>query len=358
MTGAEPAATKDRADEAKGRRLLEAALVWDNHVNLPIDYDAHERLIHRLGEFRTAGVDVVSLNVGYNKVPLERQVRLLAHVRRWIKSHVDGYSLVETVADIRSAKASGRLAVTFDIEGMDVVEQDPSLLGLFYDLGVRWMLIAYNTDNLAGGGCYGSGIGLTRFGRDLLDEMAALGMVPCCSHTSERTAYDVLEHCAGPVIFSHSNPAALVPHPRNVPDDLIRRCAASGGVVGICGHSVFLGAPRPTATDVVRHIDYVVQLVGPDHVGISLDIALFDDAAKQREAELAPRTVPPEYAYTGAVTLGPEVYPAIADELVRAGYAGADIAKILGGNFLRVAEAVWKEPGARSGMPCSAGPEE
>ena len=346
MMAAEPAAAKERTDEAKGRRLCEAALVWDNHANLPIDYDAHERLIHRLGEFRAAGVDVVSLNVGYNRIPIERQVRLLARVRRWIRSHRDAYTVVETVADIRSAKAAGRLAVTFDIEGLDVVEQDPSLLGLFYDLGVRWMLIAYNTDNLAGGGCYGSGMGLTRLGRELLDEMEALGMVPCCSHTSERTAYDVLEHCTGPVIFSHSNPAALVPHPRNVADDLIRCCAASGGVVGICGHSVFLGAPKPTATDVVRHIDYVVQLVGPDHVGISLDTALFDEEAKQRESELAPRTVPAEYAYKGAVMLGPEVYPAIANELVRAGYSDGDIKKILGGNFLRVAEAVWKEPGA------------
>jgi len=358
MTDADPAVTDGQAAEVHGRELLDSALVWDNHANLPIDYEAHERLIHRLGDFRSAGVDVVSLNVGYNKVPLERQIALLARVRRWLKAQSDCYSLVETVADIRSARAAGRLAVTFDIEGLDVVENDPSLLGLLYDLGVRWMLIAYNTDNLAGGGCYGSGMGLTPHGRQLLGEMATLGMVPCCSHTSERTAYDVLEHHPGPVLFTHSNPGALVPHPRNISDHLIRRCAASGGVVGICGHSVFLGAPKPTAVDVVRHIDYVAQLVGADHVGISLDAALFDEAAKQREAELAPRTVPAEYAYTGAVTLGPEVYPEIAVELVRAGYADADVAKILGGNFLRVADAVWKQPGARASMLSGTGSTE
>src|SRR5690606_12704364 len=119
-----------------------------------------------------------------------------------------------------------------DIEGMCPVLEDVSLVQTFYELGVRWMLIAYNRNNAAGGGCLDTDDGLTARGRAIIDEMERVGMVLCLSHAGPRTVADALEYSRNPVIFSHSNPYGDTPHPRNVSDDLIRACARKGGVIG------------------------------------------------------------------------------------------------------------------------------
>ena len=103
------------------------------------------------------------------------------------------------------------------------------------------MLLAYNLNNLAGGGCQDDDDGMTAFGHDVVREMERVGMVVCCSHTGYRTARDVLKMATKPVVFSHSNAHDIVAHPRNLPDDLVRECAQTGGVVGVNGIGLFLG---------------------------------------------------------------------------------------------------------------------
>ena len=171
-------------------------------------------------------------------------------------------------ADVHEAKRSGRLGICFNLEGTRALGDQLSMVEFFHSLGVKWMLMAYNRNNSVGGGCQDDDSGLTPFGREVLDEMTRVGMVPCCSHTGWRTAMQVMEHAAGPVIFSHSNSHAVHAHPRNIPDELIKACAATGGVIGINGVGPFLGVGEdgPVAA-MVRHIDHMVQLVGPDHVG-------------------------------------------------------------------------------------------
>src|SRR5262249_43579943 len=110
----------------------------------------------QLERYRKAGVDVASLNVGFDAVPWENTVRVLAHYRRWVQTHPDDLVLVETVADIDRARRERKLAVTFDIEGGCSLADQLSMVGLYYDLGVRWMLIAYNRNNSLGGGCHHS----------------------------------------------------------------------------------------------------------------------------------------------------------------------------------------------------------
>jgi hypothetical protein len=124
------------------------------------------------------------------------------------------------------------------------------------------MLLAYNRSNRVGGGCQDEDMGLTPFGRDVVQEMERLDMLVCLSHTGHRTARDVLAMAQRPVIFSHSNPATLRPYPRNIPDELIRACAETGGVVGISGIGAFLGDNDSRSEIYARHIDHVVKLVG------------------------------------------------------------------------------------------------
>ncbi len=322
--------------------LLHDSIVWDNHSCMPLRHH-DERFLPQLERMRANGVTVVSLNVGFDVGTIESHVRMLAAFRHWIEQRSSDYVLVERVADIHAAKDSGRLAIAFDIEGAKAIDDQLSLIGLYYDLGVRWMGLVYNLANRVGGGCMEDDAGLTQFGARAIDEMARVGMVTCCSHTGERTTLEAIAHAKNPVIFSHSNPRALWDHPRNIRDHVIRACAAKGGVVGINGVGVFLGANDIRSETVARHVDYVAKLVGIDHVALGLDY-VFDDAELQQYFAAHPDVFGgivdgPMHAF-----VPPEQVPEIVGCLQNMGYAESDLKKILSGNLLRIATAVWKEP--------------
>ena len=150
------------------------------------------------------------------------------------------------------------------------------------------------------------------------------------------------------MIFSHSNPLALVEHGRNVTDEQIRACAATGGVVCVSGVSVFLGTATPTADDVARHAAYVAELVGVEHAGIGLDISFHQDGLD----DTPPGDFDPTYwwpksaGYDRAVarmTYPPiETWRALAAALQRTGMTGDEAALVMGGNMMRVARQVWR----------------
>jgi membrane dipeptidase len=269
-------------------------------------------------------------------------VRTLASLRGWIKARPGEYLLLRTADDVERANATGRLAVGFDIEGANAVADQPSLVSLYYDLGVRWMLLAYNTNNRVGGGCQDEDKGLTPFGREVIAEMERVGMQVCCSHTGHRTVRDVFEVATRPVIFSHSNPSAVYPHPRNIPDDLIRACAATGGVVGINGIGSFLGKNDNSSETFARHVDHVAQLVGPQHVALGLDY-VFDSQELDDYLSKMAHTFPAALGYEkGLRMVAPEQLEAIVLALQRLGYGDADLRAVLGGNLMRLARTVWK----------------
>ncbi len=172
------------------------------------------------------------------------------------------------------AKREGKLAVSFDLEGMDALNGDIGMVDVYYRLGVRQMLFAYNRNNKAGGGCHDEDIGLTPFGRDVIREMNRVGMLVDCSHCGHRTTMEAMEVSTAPVIFSHSNARRLCDHERNIRDDQIKGCAATGGVIAVTGVGRFLGPRGPVVEHVVEHIDYMVELVGPQHVGLGMDSVL------------------------------------------------------------------------------------
>ncbi len=328
-------------DDARARRLLASTLVWDNHGCMPLR-PQDEEFLPQLERYRAAGVDVAFLNVGFGEQGIEEHVRVLGHFRRWLTLHSDRYVLIRTTADIQEARSSGRLGVAFDIEGANAVADQSSLVQLYYDLGVRWMLMAYNRNNRVGGGCHDDDGGLTAFGREVLNEMARVGMVACCTHTGLRTTLEVMAYSSRPVIFSHSNPRALHEHPRNIPDEAILACAATGGVVCLNGIGIFLGANDNSDEVFVRHVDYVVQKVGPAHVGIGLDF-VFDRQEMDDYLRSNTHTFPPGMGYDAGIRMvAPEQLPGIVDRLLRLGYAEEDVRAILGGNLLRIAQAVWR----------------
>lgn len=326
-----------------GRNLLGRTLVWDNHACLPLRPGEPDPLAPLL-RHRAIGVDMVSVNVGFGEVDLAIHLKMLASIREAVRARPDDFLLICTADDVERARVTGRLGIVFDVEGMAPLDGgDHGLVRLFYQLGVRWMLVAYNRANTAGGGCLDAeDVGLTAHGRAILDEMRAVGMVVCCSHTGERTARDVFANAGAPVIFSHSNAAALDPHPRNISDDLARACAATGGVVGVNGLAAFLGECADLTDAVVRHVDHLVQTIGIAHVGLALDY-VFDRAELQAFLDTMRVSFPDDRTFDAPFRqVEIEDLPDVAEGLARLGYGERDLASLLGGNWLRVARQVWK----------------
>jgi membrane dipeptidase len=305
-----------------------------------------EEYLTQLVRHKEAGFTAVTLNVGYDRMSAEDDLRLLAHFRHWVRQHSSDFLLIETAADIEAAKRSGRLGVTFDLEGTVALGEQLSMIELYYDLGVRWMLMAYNTKNTVGGGCL-EDAGLTSFGRAVLDEMLRVGMVPCCSHTGWQTARDVLNYVDGPVIFSHSNAHAVHPHRRNIPDDLAKACAASGGVIGVVGFGPFIGTRSDGGGDhstegFFQHLDHFVQLLGSEHVGLGLDY-VFDTEECTALFKANPEVFPASAGFADEMPMvEPERLPLLVQIMIDHGYSQEAIGQILGGNHLRIARTCWR----------------
>ena len=325
------------------RQLIDAVPVWDHHACLPLRPN-DPAFLPQLARHKAAGFDAITVNIGFGEQGPEEHLRMIAALRHWLMARPEEYLLLLEADDVERARSTGRLAVGFDIEGANAVGDQLSLIQLYYDLGVRWMLMAYNTSNRAGGGCQDEDGGLTNFGRAMVEEMERVGMLLCLSHTGHRTVREVLAMATQPLIFSHSNCAALHPHPRNIPDELIRACAATGGVVGINGVGIFLGKNDISSETYARHVDHVVQLVGPAHVSIALDY-VFDMRELEEHLEKMKGTFPPGLGYEmGARFVPPEQLEEIVVTLQGWGYSDADLTALLGGNLLRLAKQVWKAP--------------
>lgn len=317
------------------------SLVWDAHACLPLSPEVD---IAALDRHHRAGVDFVSVNVGMDMNPVPDIIAVLAAFRAGLKAHADRFVAVDTFADVMAAKDSGRLAVAFDLEGACPLRERPEMVQLYYDLGVRQIHLAYNRNNAVGGGCHDADIPLSDLGGRIVDAINAAGMLMDCSHTGHRTSLDIMARSAAPVIYSHANPRALVDHGRNISDQQIDACAATGGVIGINGVSLFLGGPQAGADAMADHMAYVADRVGIDHVGIGLDYAY----------DLGIDDIPPgtDVGYWWPVAAGytagldvhiaePETLPRVTESLLKRGFGSEDVGKILGGNFRRVAERVW-----------------
>jgi membrane dipeptidase len=323
------------------QELLQASLVWDNHACMPLRPD-DDAFLPQLERARQTGVTVMSVNIGFGGDSVEQHIKVLAHLRSWIRARPADYLLVHTVADVERARRESKLGVCFDIEGAGAIGGQPSLIQLYYELGVRWMLLSYNRNSACGGGCHDDDHGLTPYGREVVSEMARVGMVTCASHAGPVTARDIIDLSPNPVIFSHSNPRALHDHPRNISDEVIRACAARGGVIGINGIGAFLGDPEARPASVARHIDYVAQLVGVQHVGLGLDY-VYDQQELSVFLSAMNMAFPQDAGYSGEFRMmAPEGLVEVVAALQARGYGRDALEAILGGNLLRIAQAVWK----------------
>ena len=321
------------------RRLYQNALIWDNHSGFEPQPAADLEIVER---WRGVGVNYLSVGAGYDALTWQQTVKNLAAFITWFEKHADRFVLVQLAKDILKAKREGKMAIAFDIEGMNALDGESFMVSLFYRLGVRQMAFAYNRNNLAGGGCHDDDQGLTAFGRRAVEEMNRVGMIVDCTHSGYRTTMDVMEMTSQPVIFSHSNPKALHCHGRNIVDEQICACARTGGVIGINGIGLFLADRQASTSAIVDCICYVADLVGRDYVGIGLD---YTTTALESANEQNPIFWPASEGYGQggpARSAEPAQIAEITEMLLERRWPDGDIRKLLGENFLRVASSVWK----------------
>ena len=317
-------------------------LVWDAHACLPLHEAADVRVLER---HRRAGCSFVSVNIGMDMNPLPQILKVIASFRRQLAGSADIFVPVRRVADVEAAQASGRLAVAFDLEGGLPLLGQPDMVGLFAALGIRQMHLAYNRNNALGGGCYDVDIPLSPLGRAVVAAINVAGILMDCSHTGHRTSLDIMAASRAPVIFSHANPKALHDDGRNITDEQIRACIATGGVVCVNGVGRFLGDHAAGTPAILAHIDHLAQTYGDRHVGLGIDYSypaggLDDDPPGLDKAYWWP----PAHGYVGGLNIkiaAPEQIPEIAEGLLRLGYGEAAMRGILGLNMLAVARRVW-----------------
>jgi membrane dipeptidase len=251
----------------------------------------------------------------------------------------------KSLADVRRAKAEGKVAILFHFQGSGMLDYDVGRLALFKELGVRVIQLAYNWKFLVGDGCTErTDCGLTDFGRLVVKEMNRLGIVVDCSHTGYRTTLEAIEISEDPVTFTHSNAWGLCPSKRNIKDDQIEAVAAKGGVIGMNAFPPFLTREgEASLSTLLDHVDYVARRVGVEHVGLVLDFTVSGGMESYIRFRYDPETYPPPPWSFPKDLASPDMIPAIARGLRARGYDDEAILGVMGGNMMRVFETVWSK---------------
>ncbi|MEM7535692.1 MAG: dipeptidase [Chloroflexota bacterium] len=230
------------------------------------------------------------------------------------------FTIVRKADDIRQAKATGKIGCIAGLEGAEALDASIGVLRQFYRLGIRNMGMSWNHRNAA---CDGvaegrTAGGLTEFGVKVVETCNELGILIDVSHLAPAGVKDILEISQHPILATHSNANTLCEHPRNLTDEQMTAIADKGGVVGVTFVNFFLNRAEPKTTrleNVIQHIEYMLNHIGPDHVAIGSD---FDGC------------IPPEDLSSVLD------YPKITQRLQENGHSEATIRKVLGENFLRV----------------------
>ena len=267
----------------------------------------------------------------------EMAVSLISMIEDIVTLHSDKFFIVKSTSDIELLDRE-RLGIAFGMENGAPIQGDLSRVQFYHDKGIRYITLTHSKSNHISDSSYDENHqwegGLSSFGKELIREMNKVGIMVDISHVSDKAFYESIEISEVPVIASHSSLRHFTPgFERNVSDDMLIKLASKGGVISINFGSSFLTnkaleyrrnreGPYPFAdvTDVVDHIDRVVNLVGIDHVGIGSDYDGVGDTLPSNLKDVS-------------------TFPNLISELLTRGYTEEDIEKILSGNIIRV----WKE---------------
>lgn len=256
---------------------------------------------------------------------------------------------IRNVKDILKAKKIGKTGIIIGFQNTTPIEDDINLLRIFKDLGVRIIQLTFQDRNYVGDGCWEkTDAGLSEFGLRVIKEMNRQGILMNLSHAGDKTVIEAIEASEKPVAFTHANPRSLKDNPRNKTDEQILSIADKGGVIGTTLYPPLLSAGyKSELNDFLDVIDYLVELVSADHVGIGSDFTenqpkeFFTDALTGKSWEKPLSKVKYPIIYPKRIRSATE-FSNITEGLVKRGYANKDVKKIMGENWLQLYSNVWK----------------
>lgn len=316
--------------------------------------DAH------LKDVRDSGLTAVLLTVGAvgtmtSEAAFTEAVRSMLDFDREIARHPDTFVSIRKAADIAAAKKAKRTGLIYGVQDGVAFESDLDRLEDLYQLGLRVVQPTYNRRNLLGDGCMEpSNAGLSRAGVECIERLNALGILVDLSHCGRQTSADAIRASKKPVAFTHTGCAAVVDHPRHRTDEELRAVANKGGVSGVFFMPYLAGGKQPTAADVIRHLEHMINVAGEDHVSIGTDgtisPAVLDQQYKDAFAETTRRRKAAGIAAPGETEEGylfandlntPRRLETLGQMLADKGHSATRIEKILGGNLVRVFKDAW-----------------
>jgi membrane dipeptidase len=273
-------------------------------------------------------------------------VHNIAQMKAMIRDNADLLSLVRTTADIEQAKREGKTGIILGFQNAHAFEDHLGHVEAFADMGVRVVQLCYNTQNLIGTGCYERDGGLSGYGHEVIAEMNRVGIMVDLSHVGAKTSEEAILASKKPVTYSHCLPAGLKEHPRNKSDEQLKFIADHGGFIGVTMFPPFLRRGiEATVEDYVEALDYVINLVGEDCVGVGTDHTqgygheffhyLTHDKGRHRQLTKFGTIKNPE----GIRTIGE--MPNLTAAMKRAGWSDRRVEKVIGANWLRVFKEVW-----------------
>jgi membrane dipeptidase len=270
----------------------------------------------------------------------------IAMVNRLMAENADLVMPVRTTADIGLAKDAGKTGIILGFQNAHAFEDKIGYVEIFKKLGVGIVQMCYNTQNLVGTGCYERDGGLSGFGREVVAEMNRVGIMCDLSHVGAKTSEEVILESKKPVCYSHCLPSGLKEHPRNKSDAELKFIADHGGFVGVTMFAPFLKKGiDSTIDDYAEAIEYVMNLVGEDAIGIGTDFTqghdksffewLTHDKGYARRLTNFGKIVNP----LGIRTVGE--FPNLTETLLKRGMPERVVRKVMGENWVRVLRDVW-----------------
>lgn len=299
--------------------------------------------------YKDSGINVfhIAIGTGGPDAYLET-LQFLSGYNSLLARHDAWFERVDTPARLDGIKASGKVGLILGIQNSEHFRKSDDV-DYFYGLGQRVSQLTYNARTLIGNGSTERrDEGLSDFGVSIVERMNKVGMAVDVSHCGDKTTLDALEMSKKPVLITHSNCRALNPnHPRCKTDEAIKAMAAKGGVMGITEVRMFVSPKEPTGIDaMLDHYDYVVKLVGVEHVGVGSDIDLLGyDALSAEETKQLRAGYKSSYGFRDKNDIDGYTFAKrpfdLAEGLIRRNYSDANIEAVLGGNFRRALKEIW-----------------
>jgi membrane dipeptidase len=270
-------------------------------------------------------------------------------------AHQDLLVPARSVDDIRTAHEDGTIAFVPGLESTSMIENELDRIDVLHGIGVRIMGVTYMRSNMLGTGEKDMGDGdggLTGFGHQAVERMNKVGIAPSVTHASDQTTLDVCEASDGPVLLTHAGAQAVLDVPQLATDEMLRAVADTGGVIGVKSNPHTTASaehPRSSIESVMDHFEYIVDLVGIDHVTFGTD-AIYGDHVQMHETVAFGGEVSPPYEwhedierieYVKGMENPTEAWHNVVRWLVKEGYSDDEIRKVLGENTLQALEAAW-----------------